>query len=159
MSIVEQLEAAGEMLSPAMRAATLALEPRIREMEARLRLDSTNSSKPPSAEPPDVLRRGEAHRSQTGRSTQPSRCLPSPPAERALSCAVLSGKGCFGSASGHGLVFVERLLTLSETCRQNAVNVLDYLTRAILAHREHGPTLRLLLASLTVTNYVCSSKN
>ncbi|MBV9774577.1 MAG: IS66 family transposase [Gemmatimonadetes bacterium] len=67
-------------------------------------------------------------------------------AERALRRAVLWRKGCFGSASGHGLIFVERLLTLSETCRQNAVNVLDYLTRAIVAHREHHPAPCLLPA-------------
>lgn len=65
-------------------------------------------------------------------------------AERALRRAVLWRKGCFGSASGRGLVFVERLLTLSETCRQNSVNVLDYLTRAIIAHRENRPAPRLL---------------
>ncbi len=65
-------------------------------------------------------------------------------AERALRRGVLWRKGCFGSASGHGLVFVGRMLTLSESCRQNAINGLDYLTRAILAHREHRPAPRLL---------------
>ncbi|HEX7119758.1 MAG TPA: hypothetical protein VF212_13285, partial [Longimicrobiales bacterium] len=60
MSIVEQLEAAGEVLSPAVRAALVALESRVRalepletrvaelearnrELEARLSMNSTNS--------------------------------------------------------------------------------------------------------------------
>ena len=63
MSIIEQLEAAGEVLSPAVRAAILgleatvaALQERVRELEARLALNSTNSSKPPSSDPPGVVR-------------------------------------------------------------------------------------------------------
>jgi transposase len=65
MSVVEQFEAAGEVLSPAVRAALLALEQiaaqvprleaRIRELEARLAQDSTNSSRPPSSDPPGAL--------------------------------------------------------------------------------------------------------
>ncbi len=57
MSVVEELEASGEVLPPAVRAAILALEAiaarvplleaRIRELEARLGQDSTNSSRPP----------------------------------------------------------------------------------------------------------------
>jgi len=70
MPIIEQLEAAGEVLSPAVRvlldqyeevAAMAArvplLEERIRELEARLGQNSTNSSKPPSSDPPGVGRR------------------------------------------------------------------------------------------------------
>jgi transposase len=63
MSIIEQLEAAGEVLSPAVRAAiqgleatVAALQERVRELEARLGLNSTNSSKPPSSDPPGVVR-------------------------------------------------------------------------------------------------------
>ncbi len=66
MSIIEQLEAAGEVLSPAVRAAlerlealavmVPALQERVRELEARLGLNSTNSSKPPSSDPPSVVR-------------------------------------------------------------------------------------------------------
>lgn len=76
MSIVQELEAAGEVLSPVVRAALVALEERvrvlepleeivarqqerIRELEARLGLDSTNSSKPPSSDPPGKRRRGK----------------------------------------------------------------------------------------------------
>lgn len=63
MSMIEQLEAAGEVLSPAVRAAIqsleatiAALQERVRELEARLGLNSTNSSKPPSSDPPGVVR-------------------------------------------------------------------------------------------------------
>jgi transposase len=70
MSIIERLEAAGEVLSPAVRAAIQGLEAtvamqqervrefeeRVRELEARLGLNSTNSSKPPSSDPPGVVR-------------------------------------------------------------------------------------------------------
>jgi transposase len=69
MSIVEQLEAAGEVLSPAVRAAlerleavaaTVAvLQERVGELEARLAQNSTNSSKPPSSDPPGVVRPGK----------------------------------------------------------------------------------------------------
>ncbi len=70
MRIIDALEAAGEVLPPAVRAilesyeeiaATAArvplLEARIRELEARLGQNSTNSSKPPSSDPPGVVRR------------------------------------------------------------------------------------------------------
>lgn len=63
MSAVEELEAAGEVLSPAVRAVIVALEARlaraearIRELEARLGQDSTNSSRPPSADPSGTAR-------------------------------------------------------------------------------------------------------
>lgn len=65
-------------------------------------------------------------------------------AERALRKPVLWRKNSFGSASGQGLRFAERLLTLVETCRQQAQNPLDYLTRAIVAHRQNAPAPRLL---------------
>ena len=64
MSIVSQLEAAGEVLSPAVRAALEGLEAalailqeRVRDLEAQLGRNSTNSSKPPSSDPPGVVRR------------------------------------------------------------------------------------------------------
>jgi transposase len=66
MSMIDRLEAAGEVLSPAVRAAILALEKhvlvlerRVVELEAQLRLNSTNSSRPPSSDPPGVVRRSK----------------------------------------------------------------------------------------------------
>jgi transposase len=66
MSIIEQLEASGETLSPAVRVATELLEKtvaelreRVRELEARLAQNSTNSSKPPSSDPPGIVRPGK----------------------------------------------------------------------------------------------------
>src|SRR5215218_1346862 len=60
MSIIEQLEAAGEVLTPSVRAAVegmvAKLEERIRELEAQLGLNSSNSSKPPSSDGPSVVR-------------------------------------------------------------------------------------------------------
>src|SRR4051812_23039042 len=66
MSIVEQLEASGEVLSPAIRAAiellentVIELREQVRELEARLAQNSTNSSKPPSSDGPGVVRPGK----------------------------------------------------------------------------------------------------
>ncbi len=66
---MEQLEAAGEILSPTVRAALITLETsaarvplleaRIRELEARLGMNSTNSSLPPSSDPPGTSHPGK----------------------------------------------------------------------------------------------------
>lgn len=50
----------------------------------------------------------------------------------------------FGSASGKGLRFAERALTVVATCRQHERNVLDYLTQAIAAHGSHQSIPRLI---------------
>jgi transposase len=68
-------------------------------------------------------------------------------AERALRRPVLWRKGSFGSNSGRGLRFVERILTVGETCRQQDTGMLDYLTRAIEAHRTGSPAPLFLAAS------------
>ena len=65
-------------------------------------------------------------------------------AERALRKPVLWRKGSFGSGSGRGLRFVERILTVGETCRQQKIGMLDYLTHAIEAYRA-GSSAPLLL--------------
>jgi transposase len=66
-------------------------------------------------------------------------------AERALRKPVLWRKGSFGSNSGRGLRFVERILTVGETCRQHGTgSMLDYLTRAIEAYRAGSPAPLLL---------------
>ena len=64
-------------------------------------------------------------------------------AERALRPAVLWRKGSFGSASERGSRFVERILTVAATCRQQGRNVLDYLVAACEAHArgELAPSL------------------
>lgn len=54
-------------------------------------------------------------------------------AERSLRPAVLWRKGCFGSRSAAGAVFAERMLTVSQTCRQNGRNVLEYIVEALNA--------------------------
>jgi transposase len=65
-------------------------------------------------------------------------------AERALRKAVLWRKGCFGSQSEDGLRFVERMLTLAETCRQMGRHPLDYLSEALSALRAGTPAPKLL---------------
>lgn len=67
-------------------------------------------------------------------------------AERALRHPVIWRKTSFGSASGQGLRAVERLLTVTETCRQQQRNVFDYLTAALDAHRTGAPAPQLLSA-------------
>jgi transposase len=55
-------------------------------------------------------------------------------AERALRPAVLWRKGSFGSASDGGQQFVERILTVVATCRQQQRHLLTFLTHALSAH-------------------------
>ena len=71
-------------------------------------------------------------------------------AERAIRPAVLYRKGCFGTHSPEGSRFVERILTVTTTLRQQGRNVLDFLTQACVA-AQHGhrppsllPTCRIL---------------
>ena len=68
-------------------------------------------------------------------------------AERALRRAVLWRKTSFGSQSGKGLRATERLLSVTETARQNGIDLLDYLTRAIASHRQSAPAPQLLPAT------------
>ena len=51
-------------------------------------------------------------------------------AERTIRHAVLYRKGCFGTQSEAGSRFVERILTVVATLRQQKRNVMDYLTEA-----------------------------
>jgi transposase len=57
-------------------------------------------------------------------------------AERALRPAVLWRKGCFGADSDDASVFVARILTVRETCRQQQKHLFSFLTDAIVAYRN-----------------------
>ena len=65
-------------------------------------------------------------------------------AERALRPAVIWRKLSFGSASERGSRFVERILTVATTCRQQGRSVLEYLVAACEAHARGGPAPSLL---------------
>lgn len=56
--------------------------------------------------------------------------------ERALRHAVIWRKLSFGTQSAAGSRFVETMLTVIETCRQQRRNVFEYLTQAVYAHRS-----------------------
>ena len=56
-------------------------------------------------------------------------------AERALRPAVLWRKGSFGTQSEEGSRFVERLLTVAASCKQQGRGLLDFLVQAVSADR------------------------
>jgi transposase len=64
--------------------------------------------------------------------------------ERALRHAVIWRKLCFGTQSAAGSRFVETLLTVIETCRQQHRNTFEYLTAAVEAHLAGKPAPSLL---------------
>ena len=65
-------------------------------------------------------------------------------AERALRPAVLWRKGSFGTRSDAGARFVERLLTVSATCKQHGRSVFAYLTDVCAAAQRGHPVPALL---------------
>jgi transposase len=65
-------------------------------------------------------------------------------AERALRPAVLWRKGCFGAQSAEGNTFVERILTVSATCRQQNRHLRTFLTEAVSAYWAGRPAPSLL---------------
>jgi transposase len=67
--------------------------------------------------------------------------------ERALRPAVLWRKGAFGSDSEGGLRFVERILTVTATCRQRSRPLLPFLTQAVAAHWASQPAPSLFAAA------------
>lgn len=124
MSILEQLEAAGEVLSPVVRAAiegleatvaaqrdtvaalqatVAALQERIRELEARLRQNSTNSSLPPSSDPPGVVRsqKKPTGKKRGGQPGHPGHHRERVPAERVDEVVVHRPEAC--GHCGHSL--------------------------------------------------------
>ena len=69
-------------------------------------------------------------------------------AERALRHAVLWRKSSGGTASEWGSRFVERVLSVAATCRQQGRNVLEFLTDCFRAHVTGGPLPSLLVSIL-----------
>jgi len=65
-------------------------------------------------------------------------------AERALRPAVIYRKLSFGTQSASGSRFLERMLTISETCRLQDRSIFDYLVTAVEAHFSHQPAPSLL---------------
>lgn len=64
--------------------------------------------------------------------------------ERSLRHAVIWRKLSFGTQSAGGSRFVETMLTVIETCRQQRRNVFAFLTHAVEAHLAHQPAPSLL---------------
>jgi transposase len=64
--------------------------------------------------------------------------------ERALRHAVIWRKLSFGTQSAEGSRFVETMLTVIETCRQQSRDVLEYVTAAVQSHFAGQPTPSLL---------------
>lgn len=68
-------------------------------------------------------------------------------AEQALRPAVLWRKGSFGTRSEAGSRFVERILTVRETCRRQGKPLLQFVTEAVDACRAGKPAPSLLAAT------------
>ena len=64
--------------------------------------------------------------------------------ERSLRHAVIWRKLSFGTQSASGSRFVETMLTVIETCRQQGHNVFAFLTATVEAHLSHQPAPSLL---------------
>jgi transposase len=69
-------------------------------------------------------------------------------AEQALRGAVLWRKGCFGAHSADGNHYVERILSVSATCRQQQRHLLTFVTEAIEAYWAGRPAPMLLPVAL-----------
>jgi transposase len=65
--------------------------------------------------------------------------------ERSLRHAVIWRKLSFGTQSASGSRFVETMLTVIETCRQQRRNTFAFVTAAVEAHLAHQPAPSLLL--------------
>jgi transposase len=70
-------------------------------------------------------------------------------AEQALRGAVIWRKSCFGAHSAEGNRFVERILTVSATCRKQQQHLLTFVTEAIAAHWAGRPAPTLLSTPLS----------
>jgi len=65
-------------------------------------------------------------------------------AEQALRPAVLWRKGSFGTHSAAGSRFVERMLTVAASCRQQQRPLLAFLVEAVIAHHTGAPPPSLI---------------
>lgn len=73
-------------------------------------------------------------------------------AEQALRPAVLWRKGCFGAQSAAGNRFVERILSVRATCRQQERHLLTFVTEAVAAFWFRLPTPDIVATSTTSTS-------
>jgi len=64
--------------------------------------------------------------------------------ERALRPAVIWRKISFGTQSANGSRFVEKILTVVETCHRQSRNSFEFLTEALIAHFNRAPAPSLL---------------
>jgi transposase len=71
-------------------------------------------------------------------------------AERCLRHAVMYRKTSFGTQSGEGSRFVERILTTVTTLKLQRRDVLGFLTDTLKAHRRGLPTPSLLPAAKAI---------
>jgi transposase len=69
-------------------------------------------------------------------------------AEQALRSAVIWRKSCFGAHSADGNRFVERILTVSASCRKQQRHLLTFVTEAIAAYWAERPAPNLLPTAL-----------
>lgn len=68
-------------------------------------------------------------------------------AERCLRGYVIWRKISFGTQSGRGLLYVERMMTVVSSCKLQGRNILDFVTRAVHAHWGSGIALSLVPAA------------
>ena len=64
--------------------------------------------------------------------------------ERAIRPAVIYRKLCFGTQSESGSRFIERMLTITETCRLQGRSVFPFLAEAVAAHLQGKPAPSLM---------------
>jgi transposase len=65
--------------------------------------------------------------------------------ERLVRLAVLWRRRSFGCNSARGCRFVERILTVVQTCRLTQRNTVEYLRQAVRAHRDGKPCPSLIV--------------
>jgi len=103
-TVPAQAQAAVRELMDSLQARIVELEQRISELEARLKLNSTNSSKPPSSDPIGLKRKPPTRRSRRSRGGQPGHqkaFRPLVPADKLRSSTECKPHSC--RRCGHGL--------------------------------------------------------